>query len=89
MIAVFCGATNCPLTALALSVELFGAQNALIFAIVCGVSYLTSGQFGLYRSQKILFSKLTAEPFDVRLRETLQKDLKVLETRMAAKKNDK
>ncbi|MBQ9813455.1 MAG: chloride channel protein [Thermoguttaceae bacterium] len=89
MIAVFCGATNCPLTALALSVELFGAQNALIFAIVCGISYMTSGQFGLYRSQKILFSKLTAEPFDVRLRETFQKDLKVLETRMTAKKNVK
>ncbi len=86
MIAVFCGATNCPLTALALSVELFGSQNAIIFAIVCGVCYMTSGQFGLYRSQKILFSKLTAEPFDVRLREALQKDLRVLESRAANKK---
>lgn len=81
MIAVFCGATNCPLSALILSVELFGAQNALIFAIVCGVCYMTSGKSGLYRSQTLLFSKLTANPFDIRLKKTLLSDLKALERR--------
>ncbi len=86
MIAVFCGSTNCPLTALVLSIELFGAENTLVFAIVCGVSYMTSGRSGLYRSQKMLFSKLTANPFDVRLRKTLQKDLEALEAKRASDK---
>ncbi|MBR4834388.1 MAG: chloride channel protein [Thermoguttaceae bacterium] len=57
MVGVFCGATNCPLTSIALSVELFGAQNALLFGIVCGVAFATSGRVGLYRSQRALYSK--------------------------------
>lgn len=74
MIAVFCGATNCPLTALILSVEFFGAQNALVFAIVCGVCYMTSGSAGLYRSQTVLFSKLTANPFDEGVKKVMEND---------------
>ena len=58
MIGVFCGATNCPLTSIVLSVELFGEQNAILFAIVCGVGFATSGRVGLYRSQRILHSKI-------------------------------
>ena len=57
MIGVFCGATNCPLTSIVLSVELFGAQNAVLFALVCGVGFATSGRVGLYRSQRALYSK--------------------------------
>ena len=79
MIAIFSGATNCPLTALALSIELFGAQNALAFAVACGACYLTSGTSGLYRSQKNLFSKVTALPFDQRLREDFRNDLQILD----------
>lgn len=60
MVGVFCGATNCPLTSIVLSVELFGAQNALLFAIVCGVAFATSGRVGLYRSQRALYSKTVA-----------------------------
>ncbi len=72
MIAVFCGVTNCPLAALVLSVELFGAEDALIFAIVCGVSYLTSGASGLYKSQRLVFSKLTSDPLRPEWRKALE-----------------
>ncbi|MBP3530704.1 MAG: chloride channel protein [Thermoguttaceae bacterium] len=66
MIGVFCGATNCPLTSIVLSVELFGAQNAVLFAIVCGVGFATSGRVGLYRSQRMLYSKIAMGKDDER-----------------------
>ena len=61
LVAMFCGAFNCPLAAIMLSIEMFGAGNLLYFAIVCGISYMLSGYFGIYRSQKIVYSKLKAE----------------------------
>jgi len=78
MVALFCGTTNCPIASLFLGVELFGFQNASIFAIVCGVAYLTSGHAGLYRSQRVFFSKLTANPYDPRLYDMLREDLEFL-----------
>lgn len=57
-VSLFCGAVNCPLASLLLSVEVFGAEGILFFAITCGVSYMMSGHFGLYKSQKIMYSKL-------------------------------
>jgi H+/Cl- antiporter ClcA len=61
LIAVFCGAVNCPIAAIALSVELFGSTELTYFALACGISFMLSGYTGLYRSQKILYSKTTAE----------------------------
>lgn len=56
-IALFCGVVNCPIASLILSVEVFGADAFPVFAIVCAVSYMMSGRYGLYNSQKIVFSK--------------------------------
>ncbi len=64
MIAVFCGVVNCPAASVILSVELFGAQGLLLFAAACIISYMLSGYFGLYHSQKIVYSKLRAEFID-------------------------
>lgn len=61
MISLFCGVVNCPLASVFLSVELFGAQNITLFCIACGVSYMLSGYYSLYSSQKIVYSKLKAE----------------------------
>ena len=58
MIALFCGVVNCPLASILLSVELFGAGGILFFALACALSYLVSGKFSLYSSQKIVYSKL-------------------------------
>lgn len=62
---LFCGMTNCPLTSLLISVELFGADGLLCYAVVCAVSYVCSGYRGLYSSQTILYSKLRAEFINV------------------------
>ena len=61
LVAVFCGAVNCPLASILLSVELFGSTELVYFALACGISYMLSGYFGLYSSQKIMYSKLKAE----------------------------
>ena len=65
LIAVFCGAVNCPIASVILSVELFGAEGMLYFAMACAISYLVSGYCGLYSSQTILYSKLRAEFINV------------------------
>ena len=61
LIALFCGVVNCPVASIILSIELFGSSGLLLFAIACGISYVLSGYYGLYSSQKILYSKLKAE----------------------------
>lgn len=61
LVAVFCGAVNCPVTSVILSVELFGSTELAYFALACGISYMLSGYFGLYSSQKIMYSKTKAE----------------------------
>jgi len=59
-VALFCGVVNCPVASIMLALEVFGAHSILVFAIVCGVSYMMSGYYGLYSSQKIMYSKLEA-----------------------------
>lgn len=57
MTAVFCGVTNCPITSLLISFELFGYDGMPYFLLAIAFSYMLSGYFGLYRSQKIVYSK--------------------------------
>ena len=57
MAAVFCGATNCPMTAMMLAFELFGGAGFPLYGLCCGVSYMLSGYSGLYSEQKIVYSK--------------------------------
>lgn len=62
--SLFCGVTNCPVTAVFLCAELFGAKNLPVYLIACGVSYMLSGYAGLYSEQKILYSKLEPKYID-------------------------
>ena len=57
MAAVFCGVTNCPISSLLISLEMFGFQGALFFALVISISYMQSGYYGLYHSQRIVYAK--------------------------------
>lgn len=57
MVGVFCGVTNCPITSLLISFELFGFEGMPYFLITVAGSYMLSGYYGLYRSQKIMYSK--------------------------------
>ena len=61
MVAVFCGVVNCPITSIIMSVEIFGSKGLALFGVACAVSYILSGNFGLYKSQTVLYSKLTAD----------------------------
>ena len=61
MTAVFCGVTNCPLTSILLSYELFGGEGLALYALCCSVSYMLSGYSSLYHAQKIMYSKLRPE----------------------------
>ena len=63
--AVFCGATNCPVASIFLSIEMFGGEGLLYFALACGLSYIFSGYSGLYSSQTILYSKLKARYINI------------------------
>ncbi|MGN0352833.1 MAG: chloride channel protein [Roseburia sp.] len=57
MTAVFCGVTNCPITSLLISFELFGYDGMPYFLLAIAFSYMLSGYYGLYSSQKIIYSK--------------------------------
>lgn len=57
MTSMFCGVTNCPITSLLISFELFGYDGMPYFLLATAFSYMLSGYFGLYRSQKIVYSK--------------------------------
>lgn len=61
MVSVFCGVTNCPLTSFIISVEMFGISS-MKFVIICiAISYMLSGYYSLYNSQKIVYSKYRTE----------------------------
>lgn len=64
---LFCGVTNCPVTAVFLCAELFGAEHIPIYLLACGVSYMLSGYGGLYSEQKILYSKLEPKYIDKKI----------------------
>lgn len=61
MVSLFCGVVNCPVASTMLSIELFGEKGLVFFALSCAVSYMMSGKSGLYKSQKIMCSKLYSE----------------------------
>lgn len=55
--ALFCGVTNCPITAFLICLELFGADAAPFYLLAVAISYMVSGYYGLYQSQTIVYSK--------------------------------
>lgn len=61
MIALFCGVTNSPVTSILLGFELFGMNGINFILIGVAVSYMLSGYYSLYNSQKIMYSKFDAE----------------------------
>ncbi|MGZ0708924.1 voltage-gated chloride channel family protein [Coraliomargarita sp. W4R53] len=69
-IAVFAGATNTPLACTMMGIELFGAENAVYFAVACFVAYYFSGHTGIYQSQRVAVSKFnTSESNESTLKE--------------------
>ena len=57
LVGLFCCVTNSPLSAIVLSVEMFGSTNLYLFALICVICFVLSGRSGLYASQILQFSK--------------------------------
>ncbi len=62
--SVFCGVTNCPISALFISFELFGFVAVPCFLLAAAVSYMLSGYESLYQEQKIMYSKFSSKFID-------------------------
>lgn len=61
MISVFCGATNCPLASVFISFEMFGSEGAVYYMMAAAISYVISEYHSLYGEQTIVYSKITPE----------------------------
>ena len=57
LVGLFCCATNSPIASIVLSIEMFGSSNLYLFALVCVICFVLSGNSGLYASQIIQFNK--------------------------------
>ena len=57
MSCVFCGVTNCPISTLLISFELFGFDGIPYYLLAIPVCYMMSEYYGLYKEQKIMYSK--------------------------------
>ena len=64
-VALFCGVVNCLFASVALALEVFGSEGILVYAIACAVSFMMSGNFSIYKSQKIAVSKIADEEVKV------------------------
>ena len=62
LIGLFCCATNSPFASIILSIEMFGGANLHLFALVCVICFVLSGQGGLYSSQMQIFRKTSTNP---------------------------
>ena len=60
LVGLFCCATNSPVASIVLSIEMFGSANLYLFAMVCVICFVLSGNCGLYASQIIQFNKVNA-----------------------------
>lgn len=56
-VAVFAGAANTPIASTLMAMELFGAEVGILAALACTMSYVCSGQSGIYRAQRAAHAK--------------------------------
>lgn len=57
LVGLFCSATNTPLAAMVLSLEMFGSANIYLFCLICVITFVLSGHSSLYANQIFRFSK--------------------------------
>lgn len=57
MISLFCGVTNCPISSLLLAFELFTFSSPGFFLLAVTISYMLSGNYSLYSTQRIIYAK--------------------------------
>lgn len=65
LVALFCSVVNCPLASVFLAIELFSPGDVSTFVVAVAVAYVLSGYFGLYGSQRIVFSKVRQKVIEI------------------------
>ncbi len=61
MVALFVGVTNCPIASFLIAFEMCGFEAMPYFVLAIAVSFTLSGYYGLYNSQKFVYSKTRTE----------------------------
>lgn len=61
MIALFAGVTNCPVSSILIAFEMCGFEAMPYFALPWRSAFTLSGYYGLYKSQKFIYSKIRTE----------------------------
>ena len=61
LVALFCGAVNCPIASILLGAEIFGGAGVIFFAIASAISFVFSGYSTLFPGQDFVYSKLRLE----------------------------
>ena len=64
LLSMFCASLNCPVSSVFLGLEMFGGSNIRFFAIAAAISFMLSANYGLYKEQKIVNSKIRPEVID-------------------------
>ena len=59
--ALFCGVTNAPIASLLICLEMFGMEAMPFLLLSVTISYAVSGYYGLYNSQRIVYSKYKSD----------------------------
>lgn len=54
-VSIFAGATNTPIAAMVLGVELFGGQHVLYLMLACTFAYIAAGSSSVYQAQRLLY----------------------------------
>ncbi len=58
MACLFVSVTNCPVSTMFMAFELFGFSAMPYYSIAVAVCFTLSGYYGLYHSQKFVYSKI-------------------------------
>lgn len=61
MMSLFVSVTNCPVSTMFLAFELCGFEGMPYYVFAIAVSFTLSGYYGLYHSQKFVYSKIKTE----------------------------
>ncbi len=64
MVCLFVSVTNCPISTMFMAFELFGFEAMPFFSLGVAISFTLSGYYGLYHSQKFVYSKIRTEYID-------------------------
>ncbi len=64
MVCLFVSVTNCPVSTMFMAFELFGFEAMPYFSLGVAISFTLSGYYGLYHSQKFVYSKIRTEYID-------------------------